>query len=89
MDGYVVATGSGAVAGGWMVRRGELWAQDDPVVTQNPQMFTGDPMVAGLVRTSAPQRLSNVPPAAGAVETATAAPGEQRRTRTPRGATTG
>ena len=66
------------------LQRGQIWDDEDPIVQQHPGHFTDDPYAHGLVRHSGtpPTRTDT----AGAVETATAAPGEKRaRTSSTRG----
>jgi hypothetical protein len=77
MSGSVVyAVNTGWVTSAVYTNRGETWAADDPVVAENPNAFTADPEVAGLVRRSG-----------AVVEQATAEPGERRTLpRRPRGA---
>jgi hypothetical protein len=67
MDSAVVAMPDGSQV---HVRKDSTWPADDPVVTQVPRLFSGDPR--GVVHTS-----DGLPP----VETATAAPGERRNVR--------
>ena len=69
---YAVGT---AQAGGHTIRRGEHWPADDPVVVENPSLFSDDPRY-GLSFSSTPAEMSEPP-----VEQATAAPGERRNTR--------
>lgn len=57
-----------------MIRRGEIWKADDPIVAQFPQHFTSDP--AEFARSSSSQSTTSGAP--GHVEQATAAPGEHR-----------
>jgi hypothetical protein len=78
---YVFATLSTWVTPTVQIHKGEVWAANDPVVTQNPRWFTKDP--TGFVRRSGAhgmtaaeaddQRVSPKP-----VEQATHAPGEKR-----------
>jgi hypothetical protein len=57
------------------VRAGSHWPADDPVVASAPGMFSDDPRY-GLETYS-----HQLPPDAGPVESATAAPGERRNVR--------
>lgn len=60
-----------------VVRKGEHWPADDPVVQANPDLFTDDPRY-GLSFSTPPPEMAEAP-----VEQATAAPGERRNTRRP------
>lgn len=64
-----VGTGDG---GQVLVRGGEHWPADDPVVLANPSLFNPDPRY-GLSYSTPPASLDEPP-----VETATARPGEKR-----------
>jgi hypothetical protein len=36
-----------------IIRRGQLWAADDPIVRRNPDAFTDDPtLIEGLIKSS-------------------------------------
>jgi hypothetical protein len=61
---------------------GSHWNADDPLVIARPDLFSDDPNVglASSVHTERPPRVFVGP---GAVEQATAAPGERRQTRRP------
>jgi hypothetical protein len=52
-----------------VIRRGEAWDADDPIVLANPSLFTADP---GKARASVVREV---------VEQSTRAPGERSRTR--------
>ena len=71
----VVAVTDSMVANGsrqpTVIRRGEAWDADDPVVVANPGLFSADPRRARMSQ----QRRDDV------VEQATRAPGEKSRTR--------
>lgn len=70
---YAVDTAVVPLPDGGMVtvKQGEHWPASDPVVKAQPGLFSDDPRY-GLRYTAEP---------AGPVETATAAPGEQRQVR--------
>jgi hypothetical protein len=55
-----------------VIRKGEAWDADDPIVKANPSLFSTDP---GNARTTA------LRPAERPVEQATKAPGEKSRAR--------
>lgn len=55
-----------------VVRRGEAWDADDPVVKANPSMFSADPAAARQTRLRSRDEV---------VEQATRAPGERSRAR--------
>lgn len=55
------------------IYEGEVWAGSDPVVLANPSLFSAKPTKLRRTTPEAP------------VETATAAPGEKRSTRKPKG----
>jgi hypothetical protein len=57
-----------------MIRKGQHWPADDPVVQQHPEMFTSDPRY-GLVFSAPPAGFDAPEPP---VEQTTAAPGERR-----------
>lgn len=66
---YVYATATTIVGPGRVrIYEGEVWAADDPVVKAHPDLFS-----------DTPSKLRRTAPAP--VETASAAPGEKRRTR--------
>jgi hypothetical protein len=68
----VVALNDGTVAGASrpvVIRKGEAWAADDPIVKANPSLFTADP---GKARTTVPREV---------VEQKTKAPGERSQVR--------
>ena len=70
----VVALTNATVAGvsrPVVIRKGEAWDADDPIVTANPSLFTADP---GKARTTV-QRAPEV------VEQSTRAPGERSQVR--------
>ena len=52
-----------------IIRKGEAWDADDPIVTANPSLFTADP---GKARTTVPREV---------VEQKTKAPGERSQVR--------
>lgn len=79
----VYAITNGYVDPSIRVSRGEIWDDDDPIVRQHPQHFTDDPYTHGLLRHSGTPPTRNE--SAAAVETATATPGEKRRTTPGRG----
>jgi hypothetical protein len=76
--GFVLVKSTGWVDGQTQVRRGDCWADDDPIVTAHPDMFTTDPEGENMLRSSQDVITRSVP--AGPVEQATAAPGEVRQT---------
>jgi hypothetical protein len=61
------------------VRKGSHWAADDPLVLENPGLFSNDARY-GMLYTREPEGY-DVPPDDAPVETTTAAPGEKRSTR--------
>lgn len=67
---YATSTASVTMPGGWplLVRKGSHWSADDPVVRQQPSLFSDDPRYG--MSYSSPE-----------VEQATAGPGEVRATR--------
>jgi hypothetical protein len=71
--GIVVALRDSMVGNGTrrpvVIRRGEAWDADDPIVLANPSIFSADPAAA---RGTAPREV---------VEQATRAPGEKSRAR--------
>lgn len=67
LDSAVVAMPDGSQV---HVRKDSTWPAEDPVVVQQPRLFSADPR--GVVQSS-----GALPP----VETATAAPGERRNVR--------
>jgi len=69
--GVVFATATTYATETILVREGEPWAADDPLVINRPDLFTANP--DRFVRRTVP------PPVFPAVEQATAEPGEQRR----------
>jgi hypothetical protein len=71
--GFVLAKSSGFVDAQTNVRRGEAWADDDPIVLAHPGMFTSEPENEQLLRSSQDAITRPAP-----VEQATAAPGERR-----------
>jgi hypothetical protein len=73
MANVVFATTTAWISETVMIRVGQVWAADDPVVTEHPDCFTADP--AGFERRTVAARVS--PPVV--VESATAEPGELRR----------
>jgi hypothetical protein len=74
---YAVDTAHVMMEGGAsaLVRKGDHWPADDPVVRTNPQLFSRDPRY-GMRYTVEPTGYDDPP-----VEQATAAPGEKRNTR--------
>jgi hypothetical protein len=70
MAGVVFAVATTYATDTILIREGEPWAADDPLVVGKPELFTSNP--DRYVRRSAP------PPVA-VVESATAEPGELRR----------
>ena len=88
---HVFATKTGVVShpktgAGEPVNLGEHWLADDPIVRAYPDFFTSDPRYG--LRSSRPLGEDGYPEghasskrSAGAVETATAAPGEKRSRR--------
>lgn len=70
----VVALANSVVSNGTrqpiVIRRGEAWAADDPIVTANPSLFSADPAQARISRGRGE-----------VVEQATRAPGEKSRAR--------
>ena len=75
VDSAVVTLPSGTP---WTLMKGQHYPADDPVVKENPGMFTADPRY-GLTWTGAPPEEMSRPP--DDVEQATAAPGEKRTVR--------
>lgn len=75
---YAIDSAAVALPGGGQVRiqKGEHWVSSDPVVTQYPHLFSGDARY-GARYTARPAGFDDAAP----VESATAAPGEQRATR--------
>ena len=71
-DAYV-AVGDGSSR---MVRVGEHWPADDPVVKARPDVFSPDPRYGAQWTGPPPPELADAP-----VEAATAAPGEKRNVR--------
>lgn len=71
---YATATVAlGTADGGHVViRSGEHWPADDPIVTAHPDLFSADPRT-GLSYSTTPQDPQEAP-----VETVTARPGEKR-----------
>lgn len=61
------------------IRKGTHWAADDPVVAQNPGLFSNDARY-GMLYTREPEGY-DAPIDESPVEQATAAPGEKRATR--------
>lgn len=82
----VVTLPSGAPV---VVRGGTHWSAGDEVVRQQPSLFSADPRY-GLSYSSPPREMFYAPGeeiperSSGEVETATAAPGEQRSVRRPK-----
>ncbi len=76
MSGIVVAVTNSMVSNGTrqpvVIRRGEAWDADDPIVKANPSLFTGDAVKA---RTSVQRSHAEI------VEQKTKAPGEKSRAR--------
>jgi hypothetical protein len=74
---YATATTTvGLRSGGQiLLGKGTHWPASDPVVEDHPELFSADPRY-GLVFTTQPDGWDAAP-----IETATANPGEQRRTR--------
>lgn len=66
-----ITTESGAPV---LVQKGSHWPADDPIVRDNPQLFSEDPRW-GMVYTRPPEGYD------APIEQATAAPGEKRNTR--------
>ena len=56
-----------------VIKRGEAWDADDPIVKANPSLFTAD---AGKARTTVQRTAKDRP-----VESSTRAPGEKSRAR--------
>lgn len=74
---YAVNTAALALESGGraVVRKGQHWPAEDPVVKQYPDLFSADPRW-GMFYTVPPDGYEDPP-----VEQATAAPGEKRTTR--------
>jgi hypothetical protein len=71
--GHVVVISTAWVDPNLRLDRGDIYADDDPIVLAHPSFFTDDPIGAGLAKSSSVNS-SRLPGS----ETATAAPGERR-----------
>jgi hypothetical protein len=78
MSGIVMAIADSMVGNGSrqpvVIRKGEAWDADDPIVKANPSLFTAD---AGKARSTAQREVRRDRP----VESSTHAPGEKSRAR--------